>query len=40
MDLSEKALGQAVLKRDRSYNGTCFYGVMFPFTYCRLQSLC
>jgi len=37
MDLSEKALWQAVLKRDRSYNGICFYGVMTTFIYCRFQ---
>ncbi len=37
MDLSEKALWQAVLKRDRRYNGICFYGVMSTFIYCRFQ---
>ena len=37
MDLSEKALWQAVLKRNRSYNGICFYGVMSTFIYCRFQ---
>jgi AraC family transcriptional regulator of adaptative response/methylated-DNA-[protein]-cysteine methyltransferase len=37
MDLSEKALWQAVLKRDRSYNGICFYGVTSTFIYCRFQ---
>jgi AraC family transcriptional regulator of adaptative response/methylated-DNA-[protein]-cysteine methyltransferase len=37
MDLSDKALWQAVLKRDRSYDGICFYGVMSTFTYCRLH---
>ena len=37
MDLSEKALWQAVLKRDRRYNGICFYGVMTTFIYCRFQ---
>ena len=37
MDLSEKALWQAVLKRDRSYNGICFYGVMSTFIYCRFH---
>ena len=35
MDLSERALWQAVLKRDRSYDGICFYGVMSTFIYCR-----
>lgn len=37
MDLSEKALWQAVLKRDRNYNGICFYGVMSTFIYCRFH---
>ena len=37
MDLSEKALWQAVLKRDRSYNGICFYGVMTTYIYCRFH---
>jgi len=37
MDLSEKALWQAVLKRDRRYNGICFYGVMSTFIYCRFH---
>jgi len=37
MDLSEKALWQAVLKRDRSYDGISFYGVMSTFIYCRFQ---
>ena len=37
MDLSDKALWQAVLKRDRRYNGICFYGVLTTFIYCRFQ---
>ena len=37
MDLSEKALWQAVLNRDRRYNGICFYGVMSTFIYCRFH---
>jgi len=37
MDLSEKALWQAVLKRDRRYDGICFYGVMSTFIYCRFH---
>ena len=37
MDLSEKALWQAVLTRDRRYNGICFYGVISTFIYCRFQ---
>lgn len=37
MDLSEKTLWQAVLKRDRRYDGICFYGVMSTFIYCRFQ---
>ncbi len=37
MDLSEQALWQAVLKRDRRYNGICFYGVMSTFIYCRFH---
>lgn len=37
MDLSEKALWQAVLKRDRRYNGIAFYGVMSTFIYCRFH---
>lgn len=37
MELSENALWQAVLKRDRRYNGICFYGVMSTFIYCRFH---
>ena len=37
MDLSEKTLWQAVLKRDRRYDGICFYGVVSTFIYCRFQ---
>ena len=37
MDLSEKSLWQAVLERDRRYDGICFYGVMSTFIYCRFQ---
>ena len=37
MDLSKKTLWQAVLKRDRRYDGICFYGVMSTFIYCRFQ---
>jgi AraC family transcriptional regulator of adaptative response/methylated-DNA-[protein]-cysteine methyltransferase len=37
MDLSEKTLWQAVLKRDRRFDGICFYGVMSTFIYCRFQ---
>ncbi|NNK84967.1 MAG: methylated-DNA--[protein]-cysteine S-methyltransferase [Desulfobacterales bacterium] len=37
MDLSEKALWQAVLKRNRGYNGICFYGVMSTYIYCRFH---
>ncbi len=37
MDLSEKTLWQTVLKRDRRYDGMCFYGVMSTFIYCRFQ---
>ncbi len=37
MDLSEKALWQAVLKRDHNYDGVCFYGVETTFVYCRFQ---
>jgi len=37
MDLSEKTLWQAVLKRDRRYDGICFYGVMSTFIYCGFQ---
>jgi len=37
MDLSENALWQAVLKRDRRYNGICFYGVISTFIYCRFH---
>jgi AraC family transcriptional regulator of adaptative response/methylated-DNA-[protein]-cysteine methyltransferase len=37
MDFSDKALWQAVLERDRRYNGVCFYGVMTTFIYCRFQ---
>jgi len=37
MDLSEKALWQAVLNRDRGYNGICFYGVMSTYIYCRFH---
>jgi len=40
MDLSEKVLWQAVLKRDRRYNGICFYGVMSTFwSYVNLYLL-
>lgn len=37
MDLSEKVLWQAVLKRDRHYDGICFYGVVTTYVYCRFQ---
>jgi len=37
MDLSEEALWQAVLNRDRRYNGICFYGVISTFIYCRFH---
>ena len=37
MDLSEKALWQAVLNRDRRYDGICFYGVMSTYIYCRFH---
>ncbi|MFC1825618.1 bifunctional DNA-binding transcriptional regulator/O6-methylguanine-DNA methyltransferase Ada [Thermodesulfobacteriota bacterium] len=37
MDLSEKSLWQAVLKRDHRYEGICFYGVISTFIYCRFQ---
>ena len=37
MDLSERALWQAVLDRNRRYNGICFYGVMSTFIYCRFH---
>jgi AraC family transcriptional regulator of adaptative response/methylated-DNA-[protein]-cysteine methyltransferase len=37
MNLSEKALWQAVLKRDHRYDGISFYGVMSTFIYCRFQ---
>ena len=37
MDLSEKALWQAVLKRDDRYDGICFYGVMSTYVYCRFH---
>jgi len=37
MDLSEKTLWQAFLKRDRRYDGICFYGVMSTYIYCRFQ---
>jgi AraC family transcriptional regulator of adaptative response/methylated-DNA-[protein]-cysteine methyltransferase len=37
MDLSEKALWQAVLKGDHTYDGVCFYGVVTTFVYCRFH---
>ena len=37
MDLSEKTLWRAVLKRDRSYDGISFYGVVSTFIYCRFH---
>jgi len=37
MDLSEKALWQAVLDRDSQYNGISFYGVISTFIYCRFH---
>jgi len=37
MDLSEKALWQGVLERDRNYDGICFYGVVSTFIYCRFH---
>jgi AraC family transcriptional regulator of adaptative response/methylated-DNA-[protein]-cysteine methyltransferase len=37
MNFLAKALWQAVLKRDRRYNGVCFYGVLTTFIYCRFQ---
>jgi AraC family transcriptional regulator of adaptative response/methylated-DNA-[protein]-cysteine methyltransferase len=37
MDLSEKALWQAVLRRDRRYNGISFYGVITTGIYCRFH---
>ena len=37
MDLSEKALWQAVLTNDKCYNGICFYGVLSTGIYCRIH---
>lgn len=37
MDLSERALWEAVLKRDHRYDGICFYGVMSTYIYCRFH---
>jgi AraC family transcriptional regulator of adaptative response/methylated-DNA-[protein]-cysteine methyltransferase len=37
MDLSEKALWQAVMERDRSYDGICYYGVTSTSIYCRIH---
>jgi AraC family transcriptional regulator of adaptative response/methylated-DNA-[protein]-cysteine methyltransferase len=37
MDLSREALWQGVLKRDRQYEGICFYGVKSTFIYCRFE---
>jgi AraC family transcriptional regulator of adaptative response/methylated-DNA-[protein]-cysteine methyltransferase len=37
MDLSEKALWQAVVARDSRYDGTCFYGVISTGIYCRIH---
>jgi AraC family transcriptional regulator of adaptative response/methylated-DNA-[protein]-cysteine methyltransferase len=37
MDLSREALWQGVLKRDRQYDGICFYGVISTFIYCRFE---
>lgn len=37
MDLTEKALWKAVLKRDLRYDGICFYGVISTFIYCRFH---
>jgi AraC family transcriptional regulator of adaptative response/methylated-DNA-[protein]-cysteine methyltransferase len=37
MDLSEKAMWQAVSTRDRRYDGIAFYGVISTFIYCRLH---
>jgi AraC family transcriptional regulator of adaptative response/methylated-DNA-[protein]-cysteine methyltransferase len=37
MDLSENALWQAVLTKNESYNGVCFYGVLSTGVYCRLH---
>jgi AraC family transcriptional regulator of adaptative response/methylated-DNA-[protein]-cysteine methyltransferase len=37
MDLSEKALWQAVMERDQRYDGVCFYGVTSTSIYCRIH---
>ena len=37
MNLSDKVLWHAVLRRDRRYNGVCFCGVLTTFIYCRFQ---
>ena len=37
MDLTREALRQGVLKRERQYDGICFYGVTSTFIYCRFH---
>ena len=37
MDLTREALWQGVLKRERQYDGICFYGVTSTFIYCRFH---